>query len=46
MDNALITAHMMGSANEIVTMCMKNKIKISKAFLDEAFLLCWDSIKR
>lgn len=46
MDNSLITAHMMGSANEIVTMCMKNHIKTNKAFLDQAFLLCWDSIKR
>ena len=46
MDNALITAHMMGSANEIVTMCMKNHIKINKTFLEQAFQLCWDSIKR
>lgn len=44
MDNALITAHMMGSANEIVSMCMKHKIKINKAFLNQAFQLCWDSI--
>ena len=46
LDNALITAHMMGSANELVTLCMKNKLKINKQFLDQAFLLCWDSIKR
>lgn len=45
-DNALITAHMMGSANELVTMSMKHGIKINKAFLDQAFSLCWDSIKR
>ena len=46
MDNALITAHMMGSANEIVTLCMKQKIKITTSFLNQAFSLCWDSIKR
>jgi AcrR family transcriptional regulator len=46
MDNAIITAHMMGSANELVTMCMKHNIKINKGFLDQAFSLCWDSIKR
>jgi AcrR family transcriptional regulator len=46
MDNALITAHMMGSANEIVALCIKNKIKTNKSFLDQAFSLCWDSIKR
>ncbi len=46
LDNALITSHMMGSANEIVTMCMKTNTKINKSFLDQAFTLCWDSIKR
>ena len=46
MDNALITAHMMGSANEIVTLCMKQKTKITTSFLNQAFSLCWDSIKR
>ncbi len=46
MDNAVLTAHMMGSANEIVALCMKQKIKITKAFLDGAFTLCWDSIIR
>ena len=45
-DNALITAHIMGSANELVTLCMKNKLKINKHFLNQAFSLCWDSIKR
>ncbi len=45
-DNTIITAHMMGSANELVTMCMKHNIKINKAFLNQAFSLCWDSIKR
>ncbi len=46
MDNAILTAHMMGSANELVTLCMKQQMEITKTFLDEAFTLCWDSIKR
>lgn len=46
MDNAIITAHMMGSANELVTFLMKHHKKINKTILDQAFLLCWDSIKR
>lgn len=46
MDNALMTAHMMGSANELVSLCRKNKLKINGQFLDQAFALCWDSIKR
>lgn len=46
LDNAMITAHMIGSANELVTLSMKNKLKITKSFLNEAFSLCWDSIKR
>jgi TetR/AcrR family transcriptional regulator, repressor of fatR-cypB operon len=46
LDNTIITAHMMGSANELVTLCMKNNLPINKRFLDQAFSLCWDGIKR
>ena len=46
LENAIITAHMMGSANELVALCMKNKLIINKRFLDQAFSLCWDGIKR
>lgn len=45
LDNHLMVAHIIGSANEIVNMCKKNKIKINKPILDKAFQLCWDSIK-
>jgi len=45
LDNPLMVAHIMGSANEIVNMCMKNQIKINKPILEKAFQLCWDSIK-
>ncbi|MCC6371272.1 MAG: TetR/AcrR family transcriptional regulator [Bacteroidia bacterium] len=45
-DNALLIAHMMGSANELVNFCMQQKIKINKSFLDKTFSLCWDSIKK
>jgi TetR/AcrR family transcriptional regulator, repressor of fatR-cypB operon len=46
LDNTIIAAHMMGSANELVSLCMKNNQRINKRFLDNAFSLCWDGIKR
>lgn len=46
LENTIITAHMMGSANELVALCTKNKLIINKRFLDQAFSLCWDGIKR
>lgn len=46
LDNDLITAYLMGSANEIVNACIKNKNKITRTLLNHAFELCWDGIKR
>jgi AcrR family transcriptional regulator len=45
-DNALLAAHMVGSANELVNICIKTHRQASREFLDQAFLLCWDGIKR
>lgn len=46
MDNMLLAAHMIGSGNEVVDMSLKLKRKVNKEFLNQAFILCWDSIKR
>lgn len=46
LDNALLTAQMMGAANEIASMIMKNNQKLTPGILEQAFILGWDSIKR
>jgi TetR/AcrR family transcriptional regulator, repressor of fatR-cypB operon len=46
LDNAMLTAQMMGAANEMVNLVKKKNIKTSTAFIDNAFVLSWDSIKR
>ncbi len=45
-DNALLAAHMVGSANELVNICIAAHRPLTRDFLDQAFLLCWDAIKR
>lgn len=44
MDNEILTAHLLGSANELVNLMIKNHKKINKPFLNQAFSLSWDSI--
>ncbi len=46
MDNSFLVAHMIGAAHELVNLAIKNNMKINKPFLDQAFMLCWDGIKR
>jgi len=46
LDNALLTAQMMGAANEIASMILKNNQKLTPGILEQAFILGWDSIKR
>jgi TetR/AcrR family transcriptional regulator, repressor of fatR-cypB operon len=45
-DNAFLTSHMIGAANEIVNLAMTTHLKVNKFFLDQAFMLCWDGIKK
>lgn len=45
-DNGLLAAHLVGSANEMVNFCMRRCIKVNNTLLKQAFSLCWDSLQR
>lgn len=44
--NELLIAHLMGSANEIANLALKSGQELSQTWIDQAFVLCWDSIRR
>lgn len=45
LDNHILAAHLVGSCNELVNMCVRNKMKITKTILDQSFGMSWDSIQ-
>jgi len=45
-DDALLTAHLMGSVNEIANLVRQQGRKLDAGLIDTGFALAWDSIKR
>jgi AcrR family transcriptional regulator len=46
LDNAILTAHLIGAANELVNLLRANKQALSSAFISQAFQLGWSGIKK
>lgn len=45
LDNELLTAHLIGSANSIAALIRSGKRKLDQALVTSGFTLAWDSIK-
>jgi AcrR family transcriptional regulator len=45
-DNALIAAHLLGSSREIARLLALQPQNLHQQFIDDAFTLIWDSVKR
>lgn len=46
MPNPLLAANLVGAANEVSNLVISGVAKLDQQFVDDAFTLCWDSIKR
>ena len=46
MPNPLLAANLIGAANEVSNLVISGEAKLDQQFVDDAFTLCWDSIKR
>jgi TetR/AcrR family transcriptional regulator, repressor of fatR-cypB operon len=46
MPNTLLAANLVGSANELANLVLAGQAHLDQQFADDAFTLCWDSIKR
>lgn len=44
--NALLAANLVGAANELANLVIGGHARLDQQFVDDAFALCWDSIKR
>lgn len=44
--NPLLAANLVGAANEIANLVIAGTSKLDQEFVDQAFTLCWDGIKR
>jgi AcrR family transcriptional regulator len=44
--NPLLAANLVGAANELANLVIARQAQLDQQFVDDAFTLCWDSIKR
>jgi AcrR family transcriptional regulator len=44
--NEVLMAHMLGAAKEIANLVLHAGLELSTSFVEQAFGLCWDSIRR